>query len=56
MPNRYGCYYIVPPCRLAQIETALACSHIHAALFCNSDIPLDAIQALLCYVAYSCVG
>ena len=25
-------------------------------LFCNSDIPLDAIQALLCYVAYSCVG
>ncbi len=25
-------------------------------LFCKPDIPLDAIQALLCYVAYSCVG
>ena len=29
MPSRYGCSYIVPPCRHAQIETALAFSHIH---------------------------
>ena len=52
MPS-HGCYHFVPPCRLAQ--DCFGC-HIHAALFCNSDIPLDAIQALLCYVAYSCVG